>query len=232
MHDGDLSLDKEDCLCSGVVGEPDTCICDTNPDPSGNPLRECYSSKVLLNTDYPNGCRCPVDSSKLKGIPTDQCECQSTGDIRAGTTCPVTEDCIEGILDPSMRGCFCTENYQPDNEQSCVCDKHEDATFMINLCRATKTCTSNDIPEGCTPLCTSTDSEPFDILNSCFCTDTDYPNGCRCPVDSSKLKGIPTDQCECQSTGDIDFQSSFQKKLFGKTILWGQIGHSLALAKP
>ncbi|KAA6399765.1 MAG: hypothetical protein EZS28_004714 [Streblomastix strix] len=109
------------------------------------------------------------------------CKNPNEDNIRAGTTCPVTEECISGILEPTDRGCFCTANYQPDsctctsafhpdNEQGCVCDENEDAVFEINLCRATKTCTGSNTPIGCTPpVCTA-----YLLLNpSCQCSDSD-----------------------------------------------------------
>ncbi|KAA6369647.1 MAG: hypothetical protein EZS28_034826 [Streblomastix strix] len=38
--------------------------------------------------------------------------------------------------------------------------------------------------------------------DSCTCTNTNYPYGCKCPTDSSQLTGIPSSRCECRLTSD------------------------------
>ncbi|KAA6353456.1 MAG: hypothetical protein EZS28_051017 [Streblomastix strix] len=55
---------------------------------------------------------------KLSIISPSACDCRLTGDPRAETTNPVTEECEELILEPTDREYFCKVNYQPD---FCTC---------------------------------------------------------------------------------------------------------------
>ncbi|KAA6380238.1 MAG: hypothetical protein EZS28_024236, partial [Streblomastix strix] len=193
------------CTCT-LDYFPDGCICDTNseaifdletcratkpctggtfanPTPTGCTPINCQSPDQTYKCNCvpgkdPIGCTCPNEGQELSGISPQACPCLSTGDIRAGTTCPVTEDCILGILDPSKRGCFCTANYQPDgctctstySQAGCVCDLLS-TTYDSTTCLATKPCTGGNFtiptPTGCTPPdCTSTDQ-----TYKCKCKD-------------------------------------------------------------
>ncbi|KAA6402517.1 MAG: putative E3 ubiquitin-protein ligase SMURF1 [Streblomastix strix] len=148
----------------------------------------------------------------LSGISPSACECFQIGDIRAGDVCPLTEDCKEVEIDPTYRGCFCTDIYQPDfctctsaihpdNEQGCVCDENEDATFNIDDCIETKTCTGNNTPIGCN--CADNGS----ILNRRMQKLIIASSGwlytrCACTQDSKDLIGVPVAQCEFRTIGD------------------------------
>ncbi|KAA6368235.1 MAG: hypothetical protein EZS28_036238, partial [Streblomastix strix] len=48
--------------------------------------------------------------------------------------------------------------------------------YPLQECQSSKVFISINTPQRCTPLCTSTDSDPLIISDSCFCTDTDYSN--------------------------------------------------------
>ncbi|KAA6394992.1 MAG: hypothetical protein EZS28_009481 [Streblomastix strix] len=113
-----------------------------------------------------------------------QCKCLDEDDPRAETTCPVTEECISGILDPTIRGCFCIANYKsdsctctsaihPDNQQGCVYDENEDATFNRDDCRQTKTCTGNNTPIGCSCAYNGRIQ-----TGECKCSQLHLPDGC------------------------------------------------------
>ncbi|KAA6385478.1 MAG: hypothetical protein EZS28_018995, partial [Streblomastix strix] len=80
--------------------------------------------------------------------------------------------------------------------------KVEDGTTIDNNIplfsfHALKTCIQDNIPKGCTPLCTIDSNSTIELQDSCFCNQDSHPTNCRCPVDSSQLEGIPTEQCQC-----------------------------------
>ncbi|KAA6358656.1 MAG: hypothetical protein EZS28_045818, partial [Streblomastix strix] len=123
---------------------------------------------------------CPVPIEQLVGIPKEQCKCRSTGDPRAdGTICPF----------------YCTGPDQPNAD--CVCDQFK-YEYYYYYCQASKVCTTDNTPIGCTPLCT-TDSEEYVGEDSCYCSESNSPSGCRCPINPLLLTGIPTGRCPCDT---------------------------------
>ncbi|KAA6312726.1 MAG: hypothetical protein EZS28_055876, partial [Streblomastix strix] len=98
--------------------------------------------------------------------------------------------------------CTCTSAVHPDNEQGCVCDEHENATFNLDQCRATKLCNEgtfiNPTPTGCTPPDCTSASQTY----KCNCKPYLDPIGCNCPAEPQQLVGIRTDACPCNGTDD------------------------------
>ncbi|KAA6395428.1 MAG: hypothetical protein EZS28_009047 [Streblomastix strix] len=158
---------------------------------------------------------CPSNGQYLSGISPSECECHLTRYLKAGTTCPVTEECEELIFEPTDKRCFFTVNYQPDsytctsafhpyNEQGCISDENEDATFNFDVCRETKTCTGNNTPIGCCYV----DNELIQT-GECKCLQLHHPDGCTsvkcfdkyqefsCLCTQEPLKD--TDECICPS---------------------------------
>ncbi|KAA6386716.1 MAG: hypothetical protein EZS28_017756 [Streblomastix strix] len=94
--------------CNGVHGssvKPNTCKC--------------------IDGYTPTGCTCSKDAESLEGVPPEQYKCLDEDGPRAGTTCPVTDECEELILEPNDRECFYSANYKPDSCQ-CTSDVHPD----------------------------------------------------------------------------------------------------------
>ncbi|KAA6363168.1 MAG: hypothetical protein EZS28_041304, partial [Streblomastix strix] len=187
--------------CTGPEQPNANCVCD--PDQTtGYPLSDCQATKPCTGGDFDNptptgctppdctsasqtykcnclegkdpiGCICPEESSQLVGIRTQACECRATGDPRAGDECPS----------------YCVGPDQPNSD--CVCDTDINGQYPLLICQASKVCIEIDDPINCTPTCIE-ESEAQVDKDSCFCTTSNYPSGCRCPIDSSKLAGIPT----------------------------------------
>ncbi|KAA6397124.1 MAG: hypothetical protein EZS28_007353, partial [Streblomastix strix] len=228
--------------CTGP-GEPIiNCVCNTNPDQTtGYPLSDCQASKpctgpnipegctptctpdsggsvsqntcFCTNTNHPTGCRCPIDSSQLAGIPIERCACRDIGDSRAGSQtigaqCPITRVCQvnDDLTTPCLCssdfsgvGCTCTSTYSQDG---CVCDLLS-TTYDPTECLATKTCTGGNFtdptPSGCTPPNCSLTIQTF----KCNCKNGFDPVGCTCPSSGLDLTGISPQACACRQIDDI-----------------------------
>ncbi|KAA6388761.1 MAG: hypothetical protein EZS28_015711 [Streblomastix strix] len=157
----------------------------------------------------------PSNGQYLSGISPSSCECLDEDDPRAQTTCHVTVECEELILEPTDRGYFCTDTYQPDfcactsaihtdNEQGCLCDENEDVTFNLDDYIETKTCTGNNTIIGCScaynGLIQTEESKCSQLHNpdgctpvKCFDKYQEFP--CLCTQESLK----DTDECICPS---------------------------------
>ncbi|KAA6386015.1 MAG: hypothetical protein EZS28_018457 [Streblomastix strix] len=190
------------------------CICDTNI-PS-YPVESCQREK-----------KCQFE---LINQNTSDCPCLATGDPRAGGVCPaycikgqVTSECIcdyyipdftiaqcqtekkckFDLADQTNATCpclstgdpragygqcpaYCTAIDQPS--QSCVCDSNPTAQYPPSLCQSEKKC--------------NVSSNSTVTKDSCTCSGSNHPTGCKCPTDSSQLNGIPQNRCECLKTGD------------------------------
>ncbi|KAA6354073.1 MAG: hypothetical protein EZS28_050400, partial [Streblomastix strix] len=68
-----------------------------------------------------------------------------------------------------------------------VCDSGS-TSYKQSQCQTDKKCTSY--------------SDQTVPTNSCTCTPSNYPSGCKCPPNSSELTGIPSSRCSCRITGD------------------------------
>ncbi|KAA6385948.1 MAG: hypothetical protein EZS28_018524 [Streblomastix strix] len=155
LNSGDPRAGKGECPAYCIKGQvtPD-CVCDTGS--SSYPESTCEIDKL-----------CVID---LAHQSTNDCPCLSTGDPRAGNTCPA----------------YCTGPDIPT--QDCVCDSNPSAQYPPQTCQSDQKCNKS-----------SSSTVPKD---SCTCTGTNYPSGCKCPTDSSQLNGIPSSRCECRTSGD------------------------------
>ncbi|KAA6365989.1 MAG: hypothetical protein EZS28_038484, partial [Streblomastix strix] len=132
-----------------------SCVCDTNA--TNFPIDQCLKEKA-----------CKYD---LTNQTATDCACLSTGDPRAGKSCPS----------------HCTSKDTPTSD--CACDSNPSSQYPPSTCQFEKQyCYIN-----------SNSSVPKD---SCICTGTNYPYDCKCPTDPSQLTDIPKERCECSSWGD------------------------------
>ncbi|KAA6375453.1 MAG: hypothetical protein EZS28_029019 [Streblomastix strix] len=209
---------------------PQTCKSDkkcTEPSSSTVQTDSCTCS----STNYPTGCKCPANSTELTGIPQSRCECRNTGDPRAGKgECPeycvkdsLTQQCVcdtgsqsypsatcekdkkckfelatqTNVTCPCLstgdpragKGqcpAYCVAKDQPN--VNCVCDSNPSAQYPPSTCNSEKKCTAY--------------SDQTVPTNSCTCSSSNHPTGCKCPTETSQLIGIPKTRCECLSTGD------------------------------
>ncbi|KAA6401089.1 MAG: hypothetical protein EZS28_003383 [Streblomastix strix] len=188
-------------------------------------------SCTCTGSNNPTGCKCPTDSTELTGIPSSRCACRTTADPRANGICPAycvkgsvnsscTCDtgsstypstqcqqeklCITSLANQTAANCPCLSTGDPragkgqcpayctgpNNPTSdCACDSNPSAQYPPATCWAYKgQCTVS-----------SGSSVPQD---SCTCSGSNYPSGCKCPTDSSQLTGIPKERCECRTTAD------------------------------
>ncbi|KAA6360414.1 MAG: hypothetical protein EZS28_044059, partial [Streblomastix strix] len=81
---------------------------------------------------------------------------------------------------------YCTSKDQPNS--NCVCDSNPSAQYPPSTCNSEKKCTAY--------------SDQTVPTNSCACSSSNHPTGCKCPTEISQLIGIPKTRCECLSTGD------------------------------
>ncbi|KAA6389667.1 MAG: hypothetical protein EZS28_014804, partial [Streblomastix strix] len=220
-----------DCICDSnpnAYYPPQTCQSNKKCNVSSSstvPTDSC----TCTGTNYPSGCKCPTDSSQLTGIPKERCECLTTSDPRAGNgICPaycvkdsLTENCVcdTGSYQYPSTTCqkdkSCKFNLENQNSSDCPCLPTGDpraGNTCPYYCTAKDTpnsdclCDSNSIsypPSTCQQekqcIENSNSSVPTD---SCTCTPSNYPYGCKCPTDSTQLYNIPKERCECRSTGD------------------------------
>ncbi|KAA6395532.1 MAG: hypothetical protein EZS28_008945, partial [Streblomastix strix] len=99
------------------------------------------------------------------------CACLSTGDPRAGKSCPS----------------YCTAKDTPNAD--CACDSNPSSQYPPSTCQFEK-------------IYCQINSNSSVQKDSCICTGTSYPSGCKCPTDPSQLTDIPLNRCECRSWGD------------------------------
>ncbi|KAA6348817.1 MAG: hypothetical protein EZS28_051961, partial [Streblomastix strix] len=139
LNTGDPRAGKGQCpaYCTSKDQPSQSCVCDSNPG-AQYPPSSCQSEKkcnvsssqtvtkdscTCSGSNHPTGCRCPSETTQLTGIPTNQCECRSSGDPRAGSTCPAY--CVNGQVN-----------------SSCICDSNN-TYFPYTTCERDKACTIN-----------------------------------------------------------------------------------------
>ncbi|KAA6378489.1 MAG: hypothetical protein EZS28_025984, partial [Streblomastix strix] len=199
------------CLKGQVTSE---CICDTNS--SNYTLQQCQKEKLCI-TDL-------IHQSVA------DCACLSTGDPRAGNACPAY--CIKGSTNQSCICDTNATNFPVNQclkEKAC---KYDLANQTVANCPCLSTgdprvgkacpsyCTAKDTPNAnCAcdsnspaqyPPSACQEEKQYCLINSnssiskdsCICTCTNYPYGCKCPTDPSLLSGIPKERCYCRSWGD------------------------------
>ncbi|KAA6372678.1 MAG: hypothetical protein EZS28_031795, partial [Streblomastix strix] len=128
----------------------------------GDPRSQCLESKA-----------CNDPSAELSDIPILRCECVDNNDVRAGISCPVSNECADDQINSKCLcnqehqspGCICTQSVHP---QECICDQSSDAIFPSNICSSTKTCSG-----------TQGDDEQIE-QGQCICGEGHHPNGCLC----------------------------------------------------
>ncbi|KAA6379516.1 MAG: hypothetical protein EZS28_024958, partial [Streblomastix strix] len=136
-----------------------------NPTPTGCTPIDClsqdqmYKSKCINGKD-PQGCMYSKNDYYLSGISPSAFERLDTGYPRVEDACPFQYICVD----------------QPDS--NCVCDTNPDPNnrYPLHECQSSKVLLNINTSDRSTPLCTSTDSGPLIISDSCFCTDTDHLN--------------------------------------------------------
>ncbi|KAA6373500.1 MAG: hypothetical protein EZS28_030973, partial [Streblomastix strix] len=131
-------------------------------------------SCTCSGSNHPTGCRCPSETTQLTGIPINQCECRSSADPRAGSTCPAY--CVNGQVN-----------------SSCVCDSNN-ASFPYTTCEREKACSINLINQSnITCPCLST-GDPRAGLGQCpaYCVKGQTNTTCACDTGSTYY---PVAQC-------------------------------------
>ncbi|KAA6370252.1 MAG: hypothetical protein EZS28_034222 [Streblomastix strix] len=209
---------------------PQTCNSDkkfTQPSNTNVEKDSCTCS----STNYPTGCKCPSNSTELTGILQQRCECLNTGDPRAGKgECPeycvkdsLSQQCVCDISSQSYPSATCEKNkkckfelatqtnttypclssddpragngqcpaycvakYQPNVNY--ICDSNPSAQYPPSSCKSEKKCTAY--------------SDQIVPTNSCTCSLSNHPTGCKCPTEIFQLIGILQSRCEFLSTGD------------------------------
>ncbi|KAA6358906.1 MAG: hypothetical protein EZS28_045567, partial [Streblomastix strix] len=124
-------------------------------------------SCTCSGSNHPTGCRCPSETTQLTGIPINQCECRSSADPRAGSTCPA----------------YCVKEQV---NASCVCDSNN-ASFPYTTCEREKACTINLVNQSnITCPCLST-GDPRAGLGQCqaYCIKGQTNTTCACDTGST-----------------------------------------------
>ncbi|KAA6362995.1 MAG: hypothetical protein EZS28_041478, partial [Streblomastix strix] len=154
-----------------------------------------------LNTADPRaGDICPAYC--VKGQVTSNCTCDTNITNFSVTQCEIEKKCITDLIHQTASDCPClsTEDPRAGNgvcpaycsgpdipTSDCICDSNS-SVYTPTECQSDKKCTIS-----------SNQTVPKD---SCTCSGTNYPSGCKCPNDSSQLVGIPKDRCSCRSSSD------------------------------
>ncbi|KAA6396967.1 MAG: hypothetical protein EZS28_007501, partial [Streblomastix strix] len=86
---------------------------------------------------------------------------------------------------PNICPAYCTSKDEPTSD--CVCNT-ESTSYPVATCQSEKKCTVSSI-------------ETVDE-GSCTCSESNYPQGCKCPTIPSELTGISKDRCPCLASGD------------------------------
>ncbi|KAA6402212.1 MAG: hypothetical protein EZS28_002264 [Streblomastix strix] len=213
--------------CTGPFSPNSDCVCDTES--TEYPFAQCQSEQkcaaysdqtVEVDTcrcsalNHPINCKCPINSTDLIGISQERCECLPNNDPRAGGICPITEECSIDIIEPSTRGCFCTEDYQ---EEGCTCTSQFHPTGCICSSSSDDNCVCSTIipnnPTGCILKQCNLNSFPKVTDSSCECTFEFHPEGCTCNMKDKQqypleqtlgcLRSIPLTFTEKNTTIDL-----------------------------
>ncbi|KAA6393278.1 MAG: hypothetical protein EZS28_011193, partial [Streblomastix strix] len=198
----DTVSDSDICLCSealiGTPGQPNICsvkYCTSKDQPNADCVCDTESINYTLATCQSEK-KCTASSSST--VPTDSCAC-SGSNYPQGCKCPTIPSELTGISkdrcpclltgnDPRADGIcpsYCTSKDQPRSD--CVCNT-ESKNYTLATCQSEKKCTAS-----------SSSTVPTD---SCACSGSNYPSGCKCPTIPSELTGISKDRCPCLATGD------------------------------
>ncbi|KAA6385963.1 MAG: hypothetical protein EZS28_018510, partial [Streblomastix strix] len=156
------------------------CPCLPTNDPRAGIICPQYCIKGKVTSE----CVCDTNMSNYSD---EQCQqekaCKYDLIHQTNVTCPClsTDDPRAGNACPD----YCTAIDKPNTD--CVCDSGS-TSYKPSQCQTDKKCTVN--------------SNQTVSTNSCTCTSSNYPSGCKCPTNSSELIGIPSSRCICHTTGD------------------------------
>ncbi|KAA6335980.1 MAG: hypothetical protein EZS28_052917, partial [Streblomastix strix] len=120
----------------------------------------------------------------------------------SSTVCEIDKKCKFDLINQSKSDCpclntsdpraggkcpaYCTSKDQPTTD--CICDSNS-TSYPQSTCQSEK--------GHC-----STSSNSTVPKDSCECTGTNSPSGCKCPTDPTLLVGISKSRCQCRSTAD------------------------------
>ncbi|KAA6391676.1 MAG: hypothetical protein EZS28_012797 [Streblomastix strix] len=213
LNSGFINLPKEWAYCVAKDQLTVKCIC--NPDSTSYLFEICQKYKL-----------CQFD---LIHQTTQDCPCLISGDPRAGIICPAY--CVKDSTTPEYVCDANISNYSVEQCQQEKLYKYDLIHQTVANCPCLSTgdpraggicpayCTSKDIPTSdCVCDSNSTiyhrstcqfekqycqiNSNSSVQKDSCICTGTNYPYGCKCPTDPTQLSSIPQNRCECRSWGD------------------------------
>ncbi|KAA6315351.1 MAG: hypothetical protein EZS28_055433, partial [Streblomastix strix] len=177
LSTGDPRAGKGQCpaYCTSQDIPTSDCVCDYNPN-AQYPLQTCQSEKkctasssstvptdscTCSGANYPSGCKCPINSSQLSGIPSSRCDCLTTGDPRANGICPAY--CIIG-----------------NANQSCVCDTNKEG-FSVAQCQKEKACKFDLINQTISDCpCLSTADPRNGTFCPAYCVKGQVTANCAC----------------------------------------------------
>ncbi|KAA6399259.1 MAG: hypothetical protein EZS28_005210, partial [Streblomastix strix] len=199
--------------CKSKAELTSDCVCD--PNSTSYPSSDCEKDKLCTydiihqNISYcpcqstgdpRNGSFCPVYC--MKGYVSINCVCDTNSTIFPLAQCQKDMLCATDLVHQSASDCpclptgdpragntcpaYCTAKDTPN--ANCACDSNPNAQYPLQTCQSDKKCTAS-----------SSSTVPTD---SCTCSGTNYPSGCKCPTDSSQLINIPTSQCQCSNISD------------------------------
>ncbi|KAA6394969.1 MAG: hypothetical protein EZS28_009504 [Streblomastix strix] len=206
--------DYEQCLCSGVENEPGTCTLDVCKSSSYQYPCICTGTNIDTPTcicsqgdadtvTTPGSCVCGINHHPTGCIcssGTDEnCLCSDTSNPQAddhACICTLDNDptgCIcsqgdAGTVTP-QGSCTCSINHHP---AGCICQSQSDSGCICSSisannptgCICSTSLPSN--PSSCTIQECKVDSEITVTQDSCICTGTNHPNGCK-PVECTGI---------------------------------------------
>ncbi|KAA6399265.1 MAG: hypothetical protein EZS28_005209, partial [Streblomastix strix] len=216
LSTGDPRAGKGQCPAYCVKGNlTQNCVCDTNI--TNYTVQQCQQEKLCtfnlsnqtnttcpcLNTSDPRAGKGQCPAYCVKGKVTPDCVCDTNLTGYTYQQCQTEKKCITDLINQNNLSCpclstgdpragkgtcpaYCTAKDKPTTD--CVCDSGPNASYPYSTCQSNKICTES--------------SNSTVTKDSCTCSRTNYPTGCKCPTDSSQLTGIPQNRCECLKTGD------------------------------
>ncbi|KAA6363042.1 MAG: hypothetical protein EZS28_041431, partial [Streblomastix strix] len=175
--EGDVRAGTGVCpsLCT-IQQHPQDCTCPI--DDESFTLEQCRATKMCTSGNNPQNYR-PLGCSLGQCTAVDQnygCIC-TTAFHPPGCTCPTGLEELQ-VLEISMCPCvekdkrnLCPANCTSSNYYSndCLCNS-EDQSYDLQVCRKAKICSSQNVPEGCTPTC---QAGQFPETHNCVCAGSD-----------------------------------------------------------
>ncbi|KAA6362653.1 MAG: hypothetical protein EZS28_041820, partial [Streblomastix strix] len=169
---------KEKLCITDLINQPNTtCQCLSTADPrAGNGQCPAYCIKDQVN----ESCVCDTN---IPGYTQAQCQieyqCKYNLASQSNATCPClsTGDPRAGY---GQCPAYCTSKDLPN--QSCVCDSNPNSQYSLQTCQSEKKCNIS--------------SSSTVTKDSCTCSESNHPTGCRCPSETTQLTGIPVNYDE------------------------------------